>query len=567
MKAEVQRLVENFAKQVEHYRDDQYNEAQLRASFLNPFFSALGWDLRDKAAKRNRDVLLEETVRKGASMGRVDYVFSIERARKFFVEAKKPSVNIEKHRDSAYQIREYGWWNKIPICVLTDFEEFAIYNTRHKPHKQKDTAKTRRLKYLRYEEYLENWDFLRDTFSRKAVAGGSLEKLADQDKDKKNIISVDEDFLSHIETWRKALASDIACGNRDSKGGSFLNLADLNLAVQTIIDRIIFLKFAESRGLESPDQFQGLEQGSHIYAALDKRFISADKKYNSGLFKRDEDRKFITTLHVSDAPLKKILKFLEESSYGFKFLPIEILGSIYERFLGKTIYFTRGEKNAKVEEKPEVKKAGGVYYTPEYIVSYIVENTLGQLLKKKQASEVEKIRVLDPACGSGSFLVNAYDLLLHWHLEYYSQPKNSAKALKERRIYEAQEEAAKSYRLSIAEKQRILLNNIYGVDIDRQAVEVSKLSLLLKLMEDEDVESEEELFKHSDIQMLPDLSGNVKCGNSLIGSDFYKEKEASLFPIEERFKINVFDWDGPDGFPEIMRAGGFDVFGNKKVYP
>ena len=218
-------------------------------------------------------------------------------------------------------------------------------------------------------------------------------------------------------------------------------------------------------------------------------------------------------------------------------------------------------------------KAGGVYYTPEYIVSYIVENTVGEKLKDRKPGDFDTktggggkklnrfnfLTILDPACGSGSFLVNAYDRLLNWHLEYYSQPKNTAKALKERKIYEVKKQKSKTYRLSIAEKQRILLNNIYGVDIDRQAVEVSKLSLLLKLMEDENVESEEELFKHSDIQMLPDLSGNIKCGNSLIGSDFYKEKEASLFPIEERQKINVFDWESKEGFGEIMKAGGFDV--------
>ena len=188
---------------------------------------------------------------------------------------------------------------------------------------------------------------------------------------------------------------------------------------------------------------------------------------------------------------------------------------------------------------------------------------MGEILKNKKPSEVEKIRVLDPACGSGSFLVNAYEKLLNWHLEHYSQAKNAAKALKERKIYEIKKQKSKTYRLSIMEKQRILLNNIYGVDIDRQAVEVSKLSLLLKLMEDENVESEEELFKHSDMQMLPDLSGNIKCGNSLIGSDFYEEKEDSLFPIEERMKVNAFDWDSKEGFGEIMKAGGFDcVIGN-----
>ena len=365
--AEVQRLVENFDAQIDSYKSGKYNEAQLRLDYLDPFFNVLGWDVSNKSSEIEayRDVLVEEQVSKKHS-GRVDYAFKLKRTRKFFVEAKKPKVDIKEEDSPALQIREYGWWGKLFICVLSDFEEFAVYNTRHRP-KKKDKADKHRLKYFRYDEYLENWDFFQNTFSKQAVAEGSLEKLADTDKDKEKIITVDSLFLDEIEEWRKALASDIVRHNKDSKGHSILNLFDLNLAVQTIIDRIIFLKFAESRGMEAPNQFQDLEKSSQIYTALDKLFYQADKKYNSGLFKRDQDREFIAKLQVGDPPLKKILKFLEDSSYGFQTLPIEILGSIYERFLGKTIYFTQGE-NARVEEKPETRKAGGVYYTPVFRV-------------------------------------------------------------------------------------------------------------------------------------------------------------------------------------------------------
>ena len=570
---EVEDLVKNFKTNIEAHKSGRYNEEQLRTDYLNPFFIALGWDVSNQAGKIEayRDVLMEAGVNKKNSgrSGRVDYAFKLQKTRKFFVEAKKPKVDIYGEKSPAFQIREYGWWGRVSIGVLTDFEEFAVYNT-HYPPKERDKAHKRRLKYFRYDQYLENWSFFQDTFSRQAVADGSLEKLADTDKDKEKIITVDALFLDEIEKWRKKLASDIAKRNKNPEGHSILNLYDLNLAVQTIIDRIIFLKFAEARGMEAPQEFRGLEKSSQLYAALDKLFLQADKKYNSGLFKRDEDREFISKLQVGDGPLRIILAFLEKSSYGFKTLPVEILGSIYERFLGKTIYFTKGE-NAKVEEKPETRKAGGVYYTPQYIVDYIVENTVGEKLKDQKWNGVQTkqtLTILDPACGSGSFLVNAYEKLLNWHLEYYSQAGNTALALKEGKIYEVKsmseekKQTSKTYRLSIVEKQRILLNSIYGVDLDRQAVEVSKLSLLLKLMEDENVESEEELFKHSDLQMLPDLSGNIKCGNSLIGCDFYKGEE-SLFPIKERQKVNVFDWEGDDGFPEIMKAGGFDcVIGN-----
>ena len=544
------------------------NETDTRLRFIDPLFILLGWDLRNEAGEieSHRDVLVEETIGKNHA-GRPDYTFKLRRAKKFFVEAKKPSVDIHRDTSPAIQVRTYGYWSRLPVSILTDFEEFAVYDTRHKPN-LKDDAKKYRLEYFRYTEYPKKWKYISDIFSKSAVEQNSIETYIGREK--KATSRIDSDFLAQIEKWRKSLASNIALRNKDASGNLHLNLIDLNLAVQTIIDRIIFLKFAESRGIESPDQFLHLEKTEGIYKSLDALFVKADQKYNSGLFKRDEGRQFISELHIGDPPLKDIFRYLSTTSYGFQVLPIEILGSIYERFLGNSIYFTK-EKHAKIKQKPETRKAGGVYYTPEYIVSYIVENTVGELLKKKSPKEVEKIRVLDPACGSGSFVVNSYEYLLNWHLGYYVQDKNIQASLKAKQIYklkpsndekikQEQEKYSKTYRLSILEKQRILLNNIYGVDVDRQAVEVTKLSLLLKLMESEDVESEEELFKHSNVQMLPDLSNNIKCGNSLIGSDFY---HGALFPIEDRLKINAFDWDSKNGFAKIMQAGGFDaVIGN-----
>jgi len=221
--------------------------------------------------------------------------------------------------------------------------------------------------------------------------------------------------------------------------------------------------------------------------------------------------------------------------------------------------------HAKVEDKPEVKKAGGVYYTPTYIVDYIVKNTVGKLLEGKAPRQVAKLRILDPACGSGSFLLGAYQTLLDWHLKWYQEhdPEKHAKG-KNPRLYRTaapspsgRGEGEGAWRLTTAEKKRILLNNIYGVDIDPQAVEVTKLSLLLKVLEGENAET---LVKHLKLfhdRALPDLGDNIKCGNSLIGPDFYEEEQLSLLDDEERYRINAFDWEAE--FPEIMQAGGFDV--------
>ena len=258
-------------------------------------------------------------------------------------------------------------------------------------------------------------------------------------------------------------------------------------------------------------------------------------------------------IRIGDGILRKIIGDLypPKSRYQFSVISADILGQVYERFLGKVIEVrSDGETTtATVEEKPEVRKAGGVYYTPGYIVDYIVENTVGALLKDKSPDEAAQLRVLDPACGSGSFLTGAYQYLLDWHLSQYREDPGRWK----NRIRHSTDGII----LRIKEKRRILLDNIYGVDLDQNAVEVSKLSLLLKMLENEhdtlDIEE----------PLLPDLSGNIKWGNSLIGSDFFSGQDMADVDDEELLRVKPFDWASASGFGEIMAAGGFDaVIGN-----
>ncbi len=225
--------------------------------------------------------------------------------------------------------------------------------------------------------------------------------------------------------------------------------------------------------------------------------------------------------------------------------------------MGKVIYLTSGSR-AKIEEKPEVRKAGGVYYTPTYIVDYIVKNTVGKLVEGKKPGPrggVSKLRILDPACGSGSFLIGAYQYLLDWHRDQYIQddPEKWAKG-KTPRLYHS---PSVGWRLTTDERKRILINNIFGVDIDPQAVEVTKLSLLLKVLEGEDEQSIGKQMTLFQERVLPDLTNNIKCGNSLIGLDFYDQQQMNVFDEEDIYKVNVFDWETE--FAEVMKDGGFDV--------
>ncbi len=553
-KQEVRKLVELFRYNIDVYKRPTYNETQTRQEFINPFFEALGWDVSNRQgyAEQYKEVVHEDTIKVGRSTPAPDYSFRIGGQSKFFVEAKKPAVNIKEDVSPSYQLRRYAWSAKLPLSVVTDFEEFSVFDCRIKPN-QKDKSSVGRIAYYTFEEYLDKFDEIYDVFSKEAVLKGSFDRYAESTKGKKGTAEVDSEFLKEIESWRELLAKNIALRNPD------VSIYELNYAVQKIIDRIIFLRICEDRGIEPYGQLQTKsESGGEVYTHLVNHFKLAESKYDSGIFDFGVDQ-ITGTLRIDDKILKTIIQSLyyPKSPYEFSVLGVEILGNVYEQFLGKVIRLTAGHQ-AKVETKPEVKKAGGVYYTPQYIVDYIVKNTVGKLVlvagKGKTPEEIEEIKILDPACGSGSFLIGAYTYLLRYHLDWYvsNEPKRHKEA-----VFQVREN---EWYLTTGEKKRILLNNVFGVDIDPQAVEVTKLSLLLKVLEHESMESVDQQMKLGLEGVLPNLGDNIKCGNSLIGSDYYGTGQVALFDEAEMRRVNVFDWEDKEkGFGGIMKRGGFDV--------
>ncbi len=569
-------LIERYNGNAEAYKSSQYNETQLRREFLDPFFDVLGWDVenRNGYAEAYKDVVHEDAIKIGGVTKAPDYSFRIGGTRKFFVEAKKPSIRIKDDPDPAFQLRRYAWSAKLPLSILTNFEEFAVYDCRIKPDKT-DKASTGRILYFTYIEYEKRWAEIASIFSREAVLKGSFDKYAESSKTKKGTAEVDAAFLKEIESWREMLARILALRNPG------LSQRNLNFTVQTTIDRIIFLRICEDRGIEDYGRLLSLQNGTNVYERLCQLFRQADERYNSGLFHfraekmRPEPPDDLTlSLLIDDKVIKEIIKnlYYPDSPYEFSVLSADILGQVYEQFLGKVIHLTTGHR-AIIEDKPEVKKAGGVYYTPRYIVDYIVKNTVGKLLEGKTPKQAANIKILDPACGSGSFLIGAYQYLLDWHRDWYSShtPERFNPARggtkwakgKSPALYQASggerfnHAGGGTWRLTTGERKRILLNNIYGVDIDTQAVEVTKLSLLLKVLEGETEQSISQQMALFHERALPDLSNNIKCGNSLIGPDFYDGRQGGLFDDEERYRINVFDWEVE--FTEVFKAGGFDV--------
>jgi hypothetical protein len=544
-------------------------EAHIRQTLIDPLFEALGWDVRNKsmAAPQYREVIPEDSLDVEGQQKAPDYTFRVGTLPKFYVEAKKCGVNIGADPGPAFQLRRYGWSAKLGLSVLTDFEELAIYDCTARP-RPSDKASHARIQYFRYEEYPDRWRELWDRFSREAVWSGAFDQYV-ASKRKRGTSEVDAEFLKEMEAWRLALASNIALRNKN------LSLDDLNAAVQLTIDRVVFLRMAEDRGLEPYERLLKLCERPDIYPRFIREMCRrADQKYNSGLFhfqkesgvSEDPDR-ITPKLAIDDKVFKPILEslyFAHGSPYHFGVLPVEILGTVYERFLGKVIHLTAGHQ-ARIEDKPEVRKAGGVYYTPAYIVEYIVKHTVGGQIEERSPAQLAgskdkpSFRVLDMACGSGSFLLGAYryllDHCLNWYIEH--KPENFKKA-----AYKDPRNG--QWRLRIEEKKRILTTHIFGVDIDLQAVEVSKLSLLLKVLEGETDQSLSLSQLPFGDRALPNLADNIKFGNSLIGADYFTGK---MFPDPEEMKrVNAFDWK--QGFPDAMKAGGFDcIIGNPPYIP
>jgi len=558
----VGKLVADFRQHEKAYTAPAYSESDVRKDFIDKFWIALGWDVNHEQQTNPyaQDVKVERNVEVKGRKKKADYAFLAPNFRdvRFFVEAKKPARNID-NADDYFQTIRYGWNAQAALCVLTDFEQFRILDCRYKPDVQ--TALHRAVQKFHYTDYADA-DRFREIyylFSREAAINGALEKYAatlPKPKGKAahrkvsggSYKSVDEDFLQELDDLREELAR--AFKNRNAH----LNGEELTEATQRTIDRLVFMRFLEDKLIE-PDAIVAKlgERGGAAWTDFVNESARLDRIYNGIIFKRHSiiDSPDFIIDEKSFAGVRGRLAHTD-SPYDFNSLPVHILGSIYERFLGKVI--TTTDKRAKVEEKPEVRKAGGVYYTPAYIVRYIVEHTVGRLIAGKSPEQIAEMRFADIACGSGSFLLGVYDELLRYHTAYYNEPENRRKAVKNGCI----ENPDGTLRLALKQRKRILLDNIYGVDLDAQAVEVAQLSLFLKLLEDETTASAKGHQLEFRETMLPSLDRNVIHGNSLIGWDIL---DGQLFEGDEERKLYPLDF--AQAFPEVMRRGGFDaIVGN-----
>jgi hypothetical protein len=560
--AQVKRLAADFKANESFFLSPSYQEAEVRRDFIDKFLMALGWDVNHDTQRNpyEQEVKVERK-EPSVSQRRADYAFYLPpkfQDVQFYIEAKKPVGDIAT-TDNCFQTIRYGWNSRTPIAGLFSFEQFEILDCRFKP--DLDTALQRNLKKFHYRQFDDPKVFAEIywLFSREAVAAGSLGKYAAGLPKKgraprggshtDRCQSIDEAFLEELDGHRDRLARIFKNSNPELDGETLTELT------QRTLDRLVFMRFLEDKVIEP--QYLVANFGKRDGAWGD--FIAASRRldgiYNGIVFKKHAllDQ---PGFKVHDGQFAEICETLchLNSPYDFNAIPIHILGSIYERFLGKVI--VASDKRARVEEKPEVRKAGGVYYTPEYIVRYLVENTVGKLIEGKTPAQIAEMRFADISCGSGSFLLGAYDFLLRYHTEFYNDNPGKAKS------GETAEREDGLY-LTLQKKREILLNNIYGVDIDNQAVEVAQLSLFLKLLQDETPASARNHQLEFRETLLPPLNKNVVCGNSLIGRDVII---ADFFEngATER-KLNPMNFE--DAFPEIMKRGGFDaIIGNPPMF-
>ncbi len=494
IKQEIRKLVEKYNKIVEEKRVSKYNEEMTKKDFILPLFRALGWNIED-----SNEVTAEETI----SRKRVDYGFRINGIPKFFLEAKAIKENLDNPKFIEQAIN-YAWHKGCTWAVLTDFESVKIFNAEWKTTNPLQSH----LKTIPCQEFLDRFNELW-LLSKESFEQGLIDKEAEKWGKKTRKISVDKQLLADFTRFRELLSKNIIKQNQSKN----LTEEELDEAVQRLLDRLIFIRNCEDRDMEEKKLWEAKNE-PNIPSELSAVFDYFDDQYNSKIFTKH----LCDSLEIEKEVLHEIIEGLyytkdKSVSYDFSAIEADVLGNIYEQYLGHIL--KKSEKRAKLTENHAHRKEQGIYYTPTYIVDYIVRNTLGELLKNKKVNP-EKIRVLDPACGSGSFLIKAFDILNEYYAKHY---KNYA-----------QTQIDFKTGLPFSTKSIILKNNIFGVDLDKQAVEIAQLNLLLKVAEKR--------------QELPLLQENIKCGNSLIDDPAVAGDKA--FKWEEEFK-------------EIMQEGGFDV--------
>lgn len=521
-------LVDKYRKYQTYYHDNKnaYNETECRDEYISPLLECLGWDVQNARGTlpQYKEVVVEKF---SNSAERPDYTLTLNGVSKIFVEAKKPSVNILIETEPAMQARRYGWNAKHAVSVLTNFEYLLIYDTTNQPQ-ESDDARTSLYRKYYFEEYVEKVQEIGELISRESVYSGCFDQLVEQSfaRSGRHSTEIDETFLKQMNAWRLQLGVELYAKYKD--------LRVLNDIVQDFINQIIFIRICEDRKLPLYKRlYEMITDKAQLQKALTDTFQEADKRYNSGLFKN----KYLNEYSIFDLNSDSIYDMIDslyypKTPYLFTIIKPDILGKIYESFLTECLTVSEGMVCLAKKSEYQYKS---VVSTPVEIVKYMVKNTLEPICINRSPEALRQLKIIDIACGSGVFLQEAYQYLIDYSVRWYEEHDPAY-------LLELDNGRKK---LPLEDKKRLLLDCIFGVDIDLHAVEVSKFSLLLKLIEDETLPS----VKGAN-PILPDLSANLQTGNALIERADLNDVAVS---VEELIDMAPFDWS------DINHGEKFDV--------
>ena len=515
------------------------SEATIRA-WIDELLSVFGWDVQN-----THQVLTEHTLGKeereklhgiGSTNTRPDYTLVNGNVMLAFLDAKSLAVNIEKDKDIAFQIRSYGWSIGAPFSVVTNFEQLAIYDCSAMPYVTDEAHYSRRC-FLNVNDFEENFETLDMFLSRTNIISGNVKFVPQKGN------ALDEKFSAMLGNVRKSIAKSILLNNPID------SIETLSFYVQTIINRILFIRVCEARGLEEDGLLSKFADNDFWRLFCESSYADFYERYDGPMFKRIPP---IQALKINNEPLVSFIRGLYyPSPYRFDVIPLKTLGDMYDLFLSYHLVMRNGE--IYDELKHEFKKSNGAVTTPESLVKQVIKVTLPlSTIDNMSVSQILDLKIADIACGSGVFLVGAYDYLV----ETIERKLSSGQYADE--SYYANIEGKKV--LSVVGRKEIINNCIYGVDINPEAVEVAKLSLSLKLIDN----YSPMIFDHVGLlgaQILKGVGTNIKCGNSLVGADIELVCPSISEHVEELQATNAFDWKS--SFPEVFSKGGFDfILGN-----
>lgn len=488
---EIERLVKSF-KDMPAAQRKGLNEMQTRLGYILPLFKTLGWD-----TSNINEVSPEEKV----SRGWVDFSFRIGNVPRFFLETKKVNENLNDPR-WVKQAIDYAWTKSVTWALLSDFEGLRVFNAEWK----ESNPFSAQFFELNVDTYLTDFDRLW-WLSKPETIARRLDLEAEKVGKKVKRQPVSQILFNDLKTWRTNLFKNYKAFNLG------YSAAQIDEAVLRLLNRLIFIRTAEDREVED-NRLRTLvrvlrdkKQINRLDRELSELFHQFDATYNSELFARH----FSEELQIPPTDLEELIEGLYEKNftrYNFNALDADVLGTAYEQYLGHIV--AEGETETHVEEKRTKRKSQGIYYTPAFVTKYIVQQTVGKYLDEHGYNPSKPLRVLDMACGSGSFLIEAFDIIDDFVAKQRGHAQRGEVDFHDR-----------------MRQLEVLQNCIYGVDKDKQAVEVARLNLLLRGL-------------HSR-EKLPMLE-NIAHGNSL---------------HQEIFEIN---------FSQVMKEGGFDVIVGNPPY-